>query len=91
MKVGVQSAVTFCVVAVLLAKSWLVPGWVSAVELIAGLALLAGRWFFEPKTNPASDEDVDAMKRAIENLGGQIKTVDGKIGSLALKIGLRPK
>jgi len=90
MKIGIQAIVTICVVVVLLAKSWLQPSWISAVELIGGLALFAGRWFFEPKVQPpASKNDVDEMRNAITNLGGQLKAVNDKVGGFALKLGFR--
>ena len=90
MKIGIQAIVAFVVVLVLLTKSWMQPGWVSAVELIAGLGLLAGRWFFEPKPKPpANKDDIQEMRDAIVNLGGQLKAVNDKVGGFALKLGFR--
>ena len=64
---------------VITAKGWVYPTWSTAFELLIVSALLAIRWLF---CEPAQITETDKMKRAVENLALQLKTVSDTVNQV---------
>lgn len=73
------------VLAAVLLKGLVYPGWYTCVELGFALAFCAYRWHFEPKEVAPMSLD-DAAK-----LQGELSSVKGEMGMLKTWIGFDPK
>jgi hypothetical protein len=74
----------------ILVKGIYLPSWSTAFELVAVLAFVAGRWFFEPKPALlATKTEIEEMRTAVVKVAEQVKHLTGKVGETRVAMGLK--